>query len=71
MPANVILINNTIEYIVPDSRMDDLLLWLEDNSKEIDKVSELKASDLSTIAQVKRITANLDSLYSLLSYNNN
>ena len=67
MPANIILINNTTEYVIPDSRMGDLLLWLEDNSQEIDKVSELKTADLPTIAKAKRITANLDSLYSLLS----
>jgi hypothetical protein len=31
MPSNHILINNSMEYSVPDSKMDKFLLWLEKN----------------------------------------
>lgn len=32
MPSNHILINNSMEYIVRDSKMDSLLQWLKDNA---------------------------------------
>jgi hypothetical protein len=32
MPSNHILINNSMEYSVPDSKMDNLLQWLGDNA---------------------------------------
>ena len=32
MPSNHILINNSMEYSVPDSKRDNLLQWLEDNA---------------------------------------
>jgi len=32
MPSNHILISNSMEYSVPDSKMDNLLQWLEDNA---------------------------------------
>ena len=32
MPSNHVLINNGMEYSVPDSKMDNLLQWLEDNA---------------------------------------
>ena len=35
MPSNHILINNSMEYSVPDSKMDNLLQWLEDNAYTI------------------------------------
>ncbi len=31
MPSNNILINNVMEYSVPDSKMDDFILWLQGN----------------------------------------
>jgi len=36
MPSNHILINNSMEYSVPDSKMDNLLQWLEDNAYTTD-----------------------------------
>jgi hypothetical protein len=31
MPSNHILINNNIEYVVPDRKMDRLISWLNKN----------------------------------------
>lgn len=31
MPSNHILVNNSKEYIIPDSKMGDLLRWLDRN----------------------------------------
>jgi len=31
MPSNSIKINNSIEYYVGDSKMEELLAWLEEN----------------------------------------
>lgn len=31
MPGNQIVINNSIKYYVGDSRMEDLLVWLDNN----------------------------------------
>lgn len=31
MPGNQIVINNAIKYYVGDSKMDELLLWLDSN----------------------------------------
>lgn len=31
MPSNHILINNAIEYSIPDSKMENFLLWLDEN----------------------------------------
>lgn len=36
MPSNHILINNSKEYIVVDSKMDDFFLWLKENGSMID-----------------------------------
>jgi hypothetical protein len=36
MPSNHVLINNSKEYIVIDSRMDMLLRWLNENGREVD-----------------------------------
>ena len=36
MPSNNILINNFIEYSVPDSKMDDFILWLQENGHIVD-----------------------------------
>lgn len=36
MPSNHILINNGAEYIVVDSKMDDLLQWLKQNATATD-----------------------------------
>ena len=36
MPSNHILINNSMEYSVPDSKIDNLLQWLEDNAHTVD-----------------------------------
>ena len=33
MPSNHVLINNSIECIVVDSKMDNLLLWLKENAQ--------------------------------------
>lgn len=46
MPSNHILINNAIEYSIPDSKMGNFLLWLDKNGyptntgikKETDKI---------------------------------
>ena len=35
MPSNFIIINNNMEYIVVDSKMDDLLQWLDTNGHPI------------------------------------
>jgi len=32
MPSNHLIINNSMEYSVPDSKMDNLLQWLKDNA---------------------------------------
>ena len=36
MPSNHVLINNTMEYTVPDSKMDDFLWWLDGNGYAVD-----------------------------------
>lgn len=36
MPSNNILINNVIEYSVPDSKMDDFILWLQEYGHIVD-----------------------------------
>ena len=36
MPSNHILINNSMEYIVVDSKMDDFLQWLNENGSIAD-----------------------------------
>ena len=36
MPSNNILINNVMEYSVPDSKMDDFILWLQENGHIVD-----------------------------------
>ena len=36
MPSNHILINNAMEYIVPDSKMDDFLWCLDRNGYAVD-----------------------------------
>ena len=35
MPSNNVLINNSMEFIVVDSKMEDFLSWLRHNGKEI------------------------------------
>ena len=35
MPSNHLLINNSIEYTVPDSKMDDFLEWLDRNGHAV------------------------------------
>ena len=32
MPSNHLLINNAMEYNIPDGKMDDLLQWLRQNA---------------------------------------
>ncbi len=36
MPSNHILINNSIEFIVVDSKMDDFLEYLKQNGNAVD-----------------------------------
>lgn len=36
MPSNHVLINNSIEYIVVDSKMDEFLRWLEHNGSLVE-----------------------------------
>lgn len=36
MPSNHVLINSTMEHIVSDSKMDDLLRWLQENGHVVE-----------------------------------
>lgn len=36
MPNNHILVNNSKEYTIPDSKMDDFLWWLDRNGNKVD-----------------------------------
>ncbi|KKN72928.1 hypothetical protein LCGC14_0406320 [marine sediment metagenome] len=36
MPSNHLLINNSMEYTVPDSKMDDFLEWLDRNGHAVE-----------------------------------
>lgn len=36
MPSNNVLINNSMEFIVVDSKMEDFLQWLKDNGSEVE-----------------------------------
>ena len=57
MPSNHILINNSMEYIVVDSKMDDFLQWLNENGsiadtgieREFDEVIPGRDSDNTTL----------------------
>ena len=46
MPGNHILINNSMEYSVPDSKMDKLLLWLRDNAHTTDTGLKKESDDI-------------------------
>ena len=41
MPSNHILINNSLEYIVADSQMDDFLHWLNENGHVVNTGREV------------------------------
>lgn len=49
MPSNHVLINNSREFIVVDSKMDTFLKWLEENGSTVETGSkkELDAMALS------------------------
>jgi hypothetical protein len=36
LPSNHVLINNSMEYIVNDNRMDEFLNWLNENGYAVD-----------------------------------
>ena len=36
MPSNHILINNSMEYFVPDSKMDEFMEWLDSKGEVAD-----------------------------------
>jgi hypothetical protein len=40
MPGNIITINDSIEYYVGDSKMDELLEWLSENGFKEEKKAE-------------------------------
>ena len=56
MPSNHILINNSIEYIVVDSKMGAFLQWLEQNGNLVDtgikKESDMVAKEATSCIQI-------------------
>ncbi|NQT05652.1 MAG: hypothetical protein HQ577_06545 [Dehalococcoidia bacterium] len=44
MPANQVVINNGIKYYVGDSKMEELLSWLDSNGIKLEE-EELKLDD--------------------------
>ncbi len=42
MPSNHILINNSAEYIVVDSKMDELLRWLDTSGHPVNTSIKIK-----------------------------
>jgi len=44
MPANQVVINNGIKYYVGDSKMEELLFWLDSNGIKLEE-EELKLDD--------------------------
>jgi len=56
MPSNHILINNSLEYSVPDRKMDELIDWLGVNGYAVD--TRLKKEPDDIIATSKYIPAD-------------
>ncbi len=50
MPSNHILINNAMEYFVPDSKMDDFLRWIDRNGYEADTGIKPEPDEIYTSA---------------------
>ncbi len=46
MPSNHVLINNSIEYIVIDSKMDTFLNWLEQNGSMVETGSRKELDEV-------------------------
>jgi hypothetical protein len=48
MPGNQIVINNAIKYYVGDSKMDELLMWLDSNGikREGNPNAELQTTEM-------------------------
>jgi len=46
MPSNHLLINNSLEYIVPDSKMEEFIKWLGENGEAVDTGLEKELDEI-------------------------
>lgn len=50
MPGNTVLINGVIEYYVGDSKMDELLEYLDKYGSKIDKITKEVKGDAEKVS---------------------
>ena len=57
MPSNNILINNAVEYNIPDSKMDDFLLELQKNGRVVDTGIKKEPDEPASVLSSSQIEA--------------
>ena len=49
MPSNHVLINNNVEFIVVDSKMEDFLSWLQRNGSMVETGLKKESDELVSV----------------------